>query len=459
MTDDIYDYFSGNAPKKVEPIEDDDLDPVEVASDDPESATESVGERSENANPLAGEPAAVVSEAAEPAPAFETRPEPASAAPQAKSDSVQETGHWDFLASELGIKTESPSPAVTEPATPVSSSVNDEAESNSSPAIVPEEIAGTVSKDQEQEVTEIRFESAQAETTDFFGFDPIPSPEDDSVLSTLFTPVDDAPPFEGPADADEASDAGDEIDSDDDYLEFEVEDLDDSPYEDGEEEAFGRRSRRRKPPESQDADEEVRGRSQNRKKAESRRQPERHAKRDESKAVERDERPSRRSGSRGRGRGRSPEKERPVESAAAKPEVFVDEIGWEVPIESKADTSLPQDPPQDSIDSELKEDDVKKSRPPRRRRRRGGKTNDTPVSEHPSEPEFDEIDVTTTKCRLTRVMHLTRNLKKQNPLDVVEAEAGDLRDDGPRERNQPTMTKNCPTSDPSFRLGKRPFPV
>ena len=30
VTDEIYDYFGGNAPKKVEPIEDDDLDSVEA---------------------------------------------------------------------------------------------------------------------------------------------------------------------------------------------------------------------------------------------------------------------------------------------------------------------------------------------------------------------------------------------------------------------------------------------
>ena len=84
VSDDIYDYFSGNATRKVEPIEDDDDDVTqqEPAQVEAEAEADSVADSPELAS-------------ATPEIAEADAPEPAE--PEATG------GHWDFLAGFLGI--------------------------------------------------------------------------------------------------------------------------------------------------------------------------------------------------------------------------------------------------------------------------------------------------------------------------------------------------------------------
>ena len=87
MTDELYDYFGGNASKKVEPIEDDDVEVNEAANADAssEQQTDATSEVAASAGP-----ADVASETKEPA---------------------KKAGHWDFLAGVLGVGGKKPSEA------------------------------------------------------------------------------------------------------------------------------------------------------------------------------------------------------------------------------------------------------------------------------------------------------------------------------------------------------------
>ncbi len=261
MTDELYDYFGGNASKKVEPIEDDDLDlETEAESQD------------EVLNEVEDEESAVRSETQLESAMVEEEPEA----------ETRKAGHWDFLANMLGISSPKPTvpktkPVERKPAAPKShSSVKDK------PVVQETEVKATpVTKNAEHD----RKQDSQKVTganksskADFLGFEAIPSPEDSTVLPTMFS----APKEELAAEATEATDdligwnplprksfmvessqsAEDsaepdvEIPYEDDYeevealdgeefVEFEIEELDVSPRDENEDAAHGRR--RRKP--------------------------------------------------------------------------------------------------------------------------------------------------------------------------------------------------------------------
>ncbi len=78
MTDELYDYFGGNASKKVEPIEDDEFD----------NEVEDEG--------VSQEPVEATAE-----PVQESSDEPQEAV--ALDTEGKKAGHWDFLANMLGI--------------------------------------------------------------------------------------------------------------------------------------------------------------------------------------------------------------------------------------------------------------------------------------------------------------------------------------------------------------------
>ena len=93
MTDELYDYFGGNASKKVEPIEDDELD---LPNDGP-AKVENESEAEAVAEDVSEETAAFESDDTEVKESVEAElSENAEAEPE-------NAGHWDFLASMLGI--------------------------------------------------------------------------------------------------------------------------------------------------------------------------------------------------------------------------------------------------------------------------------------------------------------------------------------------------------------------
>ncbi len=158
MTDELYDYFGGNASKKVEPIEDDEFD----------NEVEDEVTSQETAEPVAEAVEKSIDEANEPA---------------AADAGGKKAGHWDFLANMLGIS--SSKKAAPEPdATPVADSV----------------------AEKEKEVV------AEAEDEGgMFGLEPIPSPEKSSVLSSMFTSGDDSGSSEAESSEAESSDAEDDL--------------------------------------------------------------------------------------------------------------------------------------------------------------------------------------------------------------------------------------------------------
>ncbi len=269
MSDDIYDYFSGNATRKVEPIEDDDDDVTEqqAAPAETEAAAQS--------------PAEIVTERA-PEPRQADSPEPE--APVTAEETQKESGgHWDFLAGFLGIGGGKSKPAASKPAAakqepappkqapasrnpkPVeakqadvksklaqqSKSVQDETPTHavsSSPAATDEDdlfaaFAGFSSpakskpEQKKDEPAPQRNErkprserkrkpdakpAQESGATDFFGLDDVPSPEDSTPLKSMFG--DSAAPAE--ASTNDAS--GNSNVDDADFIEFEIRDLVDS---------------------------------------------------------------------------------------------------------------------------------------------------------------------------------------------------------------------------------------
>lgn len=248
MSDELYDYFGGNASKKVEPIEDDEFD----NETEDEVVSEEVVE-------IAGEPVDKLSE---------------NTKEVVKSDTGgKKSGHWDFLANMLGISSSKKATNEIEP-TPVADAA-----------------AKDVTAEGEEEVG-------------MFGLDPIPSSEKASVLSSMFTPGKETKPDSAGVDEPEddligwnprpsksfiseveessanlssvASNAADasneeieviyeegyddvEVSEGDEVFEFEIEDLDPRPRTDESDAAHGRR--RRKPTRSEDSSESQRSSS------------------------------------------------------------------------------------------------------------------------------------------------------------------------------------------------------
>ncbi|MCP4772802.1 MAG: hypothetical protein GY880_01040, partial [Planctomycetaceae bacterium] len=157
MTDELYDYFGGNASKKVEPIEDDEFD-----------------------NEVEDE--VTSQETAEPAPEAVVKSNDEASEPVAADAGGKKAGHWDFLANMLGIS--SSKKAAPEPdATPVADG----------------------GAEKEEVVAEAEDEGGM------FGLEPIPSPEKSSVLSSMFKPGDDSGSSEAESSDAESDDVGDDL--------------------------------------------------------------------------------------------------------------------------------------------------------------------------------------------------------------------------------------------------------
>ncbi|MFT7633848.1 MAG: hypothetical protein ACI87E_004906, partial [Mariniblastus sp.] len=267
MTDELYDYFGGNASKKVEPIEDDDLDLEEDEVEIQESVVESdtIAQSNQEEESMNDEPEEQASE-------------------------PKKAGHWDFLANMLGIsgnktaKSETPKATVKAERKPKSKSETKPAKPKTARAAKPKP------KPESAPVVEDS-PASQDGKGDFFGFDPIPSPEEDTVLPSMFakkesaksfdldeatddiigwnpappksaesksqdqplkssTPTRSAPKVQPVVDRieDDSFDDDDELELEDgeEFVEFEIEELDNSPIVEEEEEAHGRR--RRRPP-------------------------------------------------------------------------------------------------------------------------------------------------------------------------------------------------------------------
>lgn len=251
MSDELYDYFGGNASKKVEPIEDDEFD----NETEDEVVSEEVVE-------VVDGPADKLSENAKEVVEADT--------------GGKKSGHWDFLANMLGISSSKKAANEIEP-TPVADAAANE---RKDVATEGEEEAG------------------------MFGLDPIPSSEKASVLSSMFTPgkktKSDNVGVDEPEDdligwsprpsksfisevedssansssvASNAADASNEeieviyeegyddveVSEGDEVFEFEIEDLDPRPRTDESDATHGRR--RRKPTRSEDSSESQRSSS------------------------------------------------------------------------------------------------------------------------------------------------------------------------------------------------------
>ena len=254
MTDELYDYFGGNASKKVEPIEDDELESTE---------DESIGDTGE----LKAERGSLQNE---PTQSTDSESQPVE----------KKTGHWDFLANMLGVgPAKSESQAKSETKTASGSASRPDADQVSDP---PQAATDSVKK-------AVAEESGDG---DFMGFKSIPSPEEATPLPSMFSSTSES---KDPQTANEANDligwdpgptkpaeivpstsetepvSSDsfaapeseessevhllefEFDDDtdfqecDEFVEFEIEELDDSPLDEGDAIAHGRRPRRRKP--------------------------------------------------------------------------------------------------------------------------------------------------------------------------------------------------------------------
>ena len=319
MADELYDYFGGNASKKVEPIEDDDFDtedeaPVEAAaaSDNPPIAENTATDALAQSDVQSGGN-------------DESESEPEK----------EKGGHWGFLASMLGI---SPKAAAKE-----SKPKEKKARAESlAPAKKPIPAPVAKKKPRPNPVARTEAKPAAEKGKEFFGFDPIESPEKATVLPSMFSskssnddpddligwkspaknveakiepeesvpsaPVEEQPPAASTQATESFDDIydddGDDLDGDE-FVEFEIEELDESPHSDSQAVEHGRRTRRRKPTgnsnnDGQDEPAEERPRSRAPKGS--------HQQHDEIKAENRKEKPSEsdepREPSRGRGRGR-----------------------------------------------------------------------------------------------------------------------------------------------------------
>ena len=282
MTDELYDYFGGNASKKVEPIEDDDLDNLDEEVESNQSA-DGTDELTTEASSQP-DPSLKLASKLDPAPANEAE-EIVADEPAAEKE-TKKGGHWDFLANMLGI-----SPSKSEPKTPAKDSTSGrkvaKTASRSKIAAKKERAAEApqaVTRDEESK------SAAVSDQPDFFGLEPIPAEEDSTVLPEMFVAsetdttaefIDDdpnaligwdpIPPKSDSPDREQDSDEGSETiqeepmaeveepvnyveedfieggDDDENFVEFEIEDLDDTPLDEDRERAHGRTSRRRKP--------------------------------------------------------------------------------------------------------------------------------------------------------------------------------------------------------------------
>lgn len=200
MSDDIFNYFSSRGTKKVEPIDDADFDSID-APPPPEAAANPEAEQKPG-TPSITAAVPLVSESESRPPREKAKPaQPAAAAKPAK----KEPGHWDYLASLLGIKKSSPTP------------------------IEEEELA-----DEEVEPSPAQHESTAPSSSQasIFNLEPAQPEKETHILSSLFRPTE-------PAGSDferstrQVDDLDEEVsDSSDEYLEFEIEELDPRSGED-----------------------------------------------------------------------------------------------------------------------------------------------------------------------------------------------------------------------------------
>ena len=171
MTDELYDYFGGNASKKVEPIEDDDLD---LDADD-EAQGDPSNESNDEDTTLCDEVTVSDVKAAADTSTEEAEPE----------GETKKAGHWDFLANMLGISTPKSSSKSVVSKKEVATNEKTEvvtSESKSQPSADVDDVEDPASGESELKETATR----ESGKDDFFGLDPISSPEDETVLPAMF---------------------------------------------------------------------------------------------------------------------------------------------------------------------------------------------------------------------------------------------------------------------------------
>ena len=483
MADDIYDYFSGNAPKKLEPIEDDDFDGVDEPAIQNQADS---GERQPTTPSEPGDADLTPAQQVEATAADQPTHADDKPAPR-KSDS-----HWDFLAGILGIKRE----PKESPSDPLSkATISEKPSVPTKPSLPPEPVVKKTTKP--TQAAQGNIESGEPKSgagLEFFGFDPIPSPEDETILKSMFhadRPSEGIDLFGADADASSTDDddeddhsrdfAAVDADDGDDYLEFEIEELDDSPYREGEAERRGRRSRRRAPSQEEG---DHQGRSPARAdrsdyrswedSASSARKPNYKSGRSEAGADEhqRDDRndpaedrdsgdagsrSKRRRRSRGRGRDRKRELANedalPAQDLAADAldDDLVDEIGWVRPTYKSSEPGEPVEPlraPSSRknastestsdfhADEEFDDDDLSDSaeagRPRRRRSRRRGKggRRDGQVQDGQDERQDESLSGFYSQQEEDAYDHANRSRSAQRPDRMTRMERDDQDTDG-----------------------------
>ncbi len=447
MTDELYDYFGGNASKKVEPLDDDELGTVEDLVE--EIATPTDGPEDEfNADiVIESEEVVVVQE-------YSSDEDLGVASSDDESDTGdadpietedENDDHWAELASSLGLTTDTPEKKPTpakKPAAPRVQAVPARKAQPKSPkkSDTPRPDIPKSTFPDASAVFDEPVEAAESDEPELKGFaDELFATEDTSgaepsTLSKMFQPGQQKPELrfeetESESELAEPEDSAEPTDGDEDeeFLEFEIEDLDESPYEEGEVQKHGRRGGRRR---SQRADSDA-GSSRPRSAPTRRQTPASETTRDnrdaeESQADDREQEqeqanqpaaednarpPKRRSRRRGRGRNRDrDENETTAPTAAGKSEPktqtktqsFEDEIGWGFADDEvdDIDDSLPdsEDLESSSIstvkehEEEVKEESGERSSRRRRRRRspRRGERQDQAKAESDETEDLDE---------------------------------------------------------------------
>jgi hypothetical protein len=218
VSDNFFNYFSSRGTKRVDPIDDADFESIDApdqpapAAPVPAEIEKPVASTREGASPVSS--GVEVSQISSASPSKE-EPRRSQPVAESKSSKKETGGHWDYLASLLGIK-KSPSATVSEAAPEVFSSQP----VMSSPEIEPASLSAK---------------------TSFFELEPVPAEKEVSILSSLFPatePTGDA----GPDVDDDELESDDSIELDAEYLEFEIEELETT--RDGDEPPSERRLRR-----------------------------------------------------------------------------------------------------------------------------------------------------------------------------------------------------------------------
>ncbi len=233
MSDDLFSYFSSKGTRKVDPIDDDDFNsfgatpqpPADDLAHNPLLPSVCEDDLEQQAFRQAqGQPPVEASVDTEAEAESQLMEEPLAPVADEPAPPKKEQGHWDFLASLLGIKrsTEEKKPAA--PAPPA--------------APVQKASAKTPSTDARREIGDSK--TSASKEVDLFTLKSGQGDDENPVLSTLFQPASDSGFVRENELSGEATADDDELD----YLEFEVEELDPTVREDAHQPRRSRREQR-----------------------------------------------------------------------------------------------------------------------------------------------------------------------------------------------------------------------